>query len=172
MFKVFNIAIPNDGTEEAELNRFLSSHRIVAVRTQWVSSGDVPYEVFTVEYAGGSKEGGTSPSVSADAVAWDSRPPERVDYRKVLDPEQFIRYCRMRDARKKIAEAEAVKAFVVFTNEQLAAIAQLEHPTLADLKKIGGIGQGRVDKYGAQIIAAMEADGGHDAPSTGEEAPA
>ena len=156
MIKVFNIAIPNDGVEEAELNRFLVSHRIVSVRTQWVTNGDVPYEVFTVEYAGRT---GVSPvqdgSVAATADAQERVPPVRVDYRKILEPEQFIRYCKMRDERKKIAEEEAVKAFVVFTNEQLASIARLEKPTLAEVRKIGGIGEARAEKYGARIIAAL-----------------
>ena len=153
MIRIFNIAIPNDGTEETELNRFLASHRIVSVRTQWVTSGDIPYEVFTVEYAGGVKMGGPPSSAADDAQ--ERALPSRVDYRKELEPEQFIRYCKMRDERKKIAEEEAVKAFVVFTNEQLASIARLEKPTLAEVRKIGGIGEARAEKYGARIIAAL-----------------
>ena len=180
MIRIFNIAIPNDGTEETELNRFLASHRIVSVRTQWVTSGEIPYEVFTVEYTGRT---GVSPVqdgyVSADAQ--ERIPAARVDYRKELAPEQFIRYCKMRDERKKIAEEEAVKAFVVFTNEQLASIARLEKPTLGDLRKIGGVGEARAEKYGARIIAALEeATGetpvvpvnGQDARSPSEEASA
>lgn len=150
MYRVFNIAIPNDGSEEAELNRFLSSHRVVSVRTQWVTNGDVPYEVFTVEYSGSAAlvaaANGGPPS---SAVASDNA---RTDYRKLLTPEQFVRYCKMRDERKKIADEEAVKAFVVFTNEQLAEIAKMENATLADLKKIDGIGEARVGKYGARIL--------------------
>ncbi len=156
MIRVFNIAIPNNGTEEAELNRFLVSHRIVSVRTQWVTSGETPYEVFTVEYVGGVKTGGPPSSAAVDMAAEDSRPPNRPDYRKLLTQEQFVRYCKMRDERKRIAEEEAVKAFVVFTNEQLAAIARMESPTLAGLREVDGIGEARAKKYGARIIAALE----------------
>ena len=149
MYRIFSIAIPSDGEEEAELNRFLASHRIVSVRAQWVTSGDVPYEVFTVEYSGVSKVGGNR----EQSTAFDGKEiPSRPDYRKLLTPEQFIRYCKMRDERKKIADAEVVKAFVVFTNEQLAEIAKLENPTLEGLKKIDGIGEARVEKYGQRII--------------------
>ena len=154
MIKVFNIAIPNDGTEEAELNRFLVSHRIVSVRTQWVTSGDIPFEVFTVEYTGRT---GVSPVQGcADVAAGEGTAPSRPDYRKLLTQEQFVRYCKMRDERKRIAEEEAVKAFVVFTNEQLAAIARMESPTLAGLRKVDGIGEARAEKYGSRIIAALE----------------
>ena len=167
MYKVFNIAIPNDGTEEAELNRFLASHRIVSVRTQWVTNGDVPYEVFTVEYSGRAAlvaaEVGGSPSSAATPD--NARP----DYRKLLTQDQFVRYCKMRDARKAIADKEAVKAFVVFTNEQLAEIAKLENPTLADLKKIEGIGEARVEKYGARILESISTQSRRDAESSGDE---
>ena len=154
MYRIFNISIPNDGTEEAELNRFLASHRIVSVRTQWVTSGDVPYQVFTVEYSG--KTG--APAAIEDGAAAGQSDGFRTDYRKLLTQEQFVRYCKMRDARKQIAEETAVKAFVVFTNEQLAAIARLNSPTLADLRKIDGVGESRVAKYGARILASLETD--------------
>lgn len=148
MIRIFAIAIPNDGATEEELNRFLVSHRIVSVRTQWVMRGDVPYEVFTVEYAGTAAIEGNRLQSTAIENSGTARP----DYRKLLTQEQFVRYCKMRDERKKIADGEAVKAFVVFTNEQLASIAKMENPTLADLKKIDGIGEARVEKYGARII--------------------
>ena len=142
MYKIFSIAIPSDGAEEADMNRFLAMHRIVSIRTQWVMRGDVPYEVFTVEYQG-------------EAPAKKDQPSQRIDYRDELEPEQFIRYCKMRDERKKIADNEAIKAFMVFTNEQLAAIARIENPTLADLKKINGVGEAKVEKYGARIIESI-----------------
>lgn len=134
------------------MNRFLASHRIVSVRSQWVMGGSVPYEVFTVEYSGSAKlDGNRFQPDAADGHDAPSRP----DYRKLLTNEQFVRYCKMRDERKKIAEEEAVKAFVVFTNEQLAEIARMEAPTLADLKKIDGIGEARVSRYGARIIDSI-----------------
>ena len=169
MYRVFNIAIPNDGGEETELNRFLASHRIVSVRTQWVTNGDVPYEVFTVEYVGGVKTGGPPSSAAVDMAAEESRPPNRPDYRKLLTQEQFVRYCKIRDERKKIADAEAVKAFVVFTNEQLAAIAKMEKPTFSDLRKIDGIGEARIGKYGEKILSALSRDDVEPPVADGEE---
>lgn len=151
MYRIFSIPIPNMGEEEAEMNRFLSSHRIVSVKTQWVMNGEVPYEVFTVEYSGARDVDMHQFSAKTD-VNGDRG---RVDYRKQLTQEQFVRYCKMRDERKKIADEESVKAFVVFTNEQLAAIARIEKPTVADLKKIEGIGESRMEKYGARILTCF-----------------
>ena len=160
MIKVFAREIPNDGVAEKELNRFLVSHRIVSVRTQWVTSGETPYEVFTVEYTGIAKTGGPrSVAAEGEMDATERVPPNRPDYRKLLTQDQFVRYCKMRDERKKIADGEAVKAFVVFTNEQLASIAKMENPSLAALKKIDGIGEARVEKYGARILECLLTQG-------------
>ena len=151
MYRIFCIPIPNDGRNEAELNQFLSSHRIVSVRTQWVTSGDIPYQVFTVEYSGSinetQKELNTLPQGGGSA---------RVDYQKLLTTAQFVRYCKMRDERKKIADEEAIKAFVIFTNEQLATIAKMDSPTLESLKTVDGVGESRIKNYGVRILKCLE----------------
>lgn len=148
-FKIFNIAVPNDGREEEELNRFLLTHRVLTVQAQWVTRGEVPYQVFTVEYAAGkAAQAGlaTPPPSQADA---------RVDYQKLLPPAAFEKFCRLREERRRISEAEAVKPFVVFTNAQLAAMAQLETVTLETLRAIEGVGEARMEKYGKTMVAVL-----------------
>lgn len=151
MFRIFSIPIPNDGMIEAELNQFLSSHRIVSVRTQWVMSEAVPYQVFTVEYSGSVNE--VQKGLNSLSQGGGS---QRVDYQKVLTNAQFVRYCKMREERKKIADEEATKAFVVFTNEQLATIAKMESPTLESLKTVDGVGESRIKNYGIRILKCLE----------------
>ena len=142
MFRIFSIPIPNDGMIEAELNQFLSSHRIVSVRTQWVMNEAVPYQVFTVEYSGSVNE--VQKGLNSLSQGGGS---QRVDYQKVLTNAQFVRYCKMR---------EATKAFVVFTNEQLATIAKMESPTLESLKTVDGVGESRIKNYGIRILKCLE----------------
>ena len=165
-YKIFSIPIPPGGGEDEELNRFLATHRVAAVRTQWVSrtSGDetIPYQVFTVEFVAGKEpQGGLATPPSSEATA-------RVDYREKLTPEQFALYCRLRDLRKVIAEEESVKPFVVFTNAQLAAFAQTKPATLAALRETEGVGEARAEKYGARMLAAI-ADDGKREPSTADD---
>jgi hypothetical protein len=45
-----------------------------------------------------------------------------VDYKEVLNEADFAVFSRLRDLRKVIAEKEAVPAYAIFTNEQLAAM--------------------------------------------------
>jgi DNA helicase-2/ATP-dependent DNA helicase PcrA len=69
---------------------------------------------------------------------------------------------KLRDWRKQTAEAASVPAFVVFTDATLTAVA-VEHPQdAAALLKIPGIGQVKVDRYGAELLTVVRSH--RDAP--------
>ncbi|MCB0376036.1 MAG: HRDC domain-containing protein, partial [Sinomicrobium sp.] len=71
----------------------------------------------------------------------------------------FARFSRMREIRKTIAREEAIPAYAVFTDEELAAIAKMEPPlTEAGLKTIKGIGKKKVEKYGAYFLPEKQTD--------------
>ena len=58
--------------------------------------------------------------------------------------------------RKAIAETEGLPAFAVFTDKELAGIAELENPQLADLKTVKGIGSKKAERFGARILNPTE----------------
>ena len=78
----------------------------------------------------------------------------KIDYRDVLEPEAFARFVKLRERRKEIADADGVKAYVVLTDAQMAEIAKLETPTIADMKRIDGIGESRVKLYAERLLEA------------------
>ena len=51
--------------------------------------------------------------------------------------------------------AEAIPVYTVFTNEQLAQIVQQRCRTKADLSRIEGIGEARLEKYAEQVIPLL-----------------
>lgn len=62
----------------------------------------------------------------------------------------------LRAWRKQTAEAAAVPAFVVFTDATLTAVA-MEHPTSeAALRRIPGIGQVKVERYGPALLEVVQ----------------
>src|SRR4051794_14851410 len=87
-----------------------------------------------------------------------------VDYRERLKPEDFAVFARLRDLRKEIAQAEAVPVYTVFTNEQLAQMVQMRATTRAALEQIAGVGDARIEKYGARVLEFLrrqwDGDGG------------
>lgn len=143
-FNTFYIPMDDDGTMAERLNVFLRSHRVMSVKQRDFPEG----WGFCVEWLDGSV---------AIPGARDARPyqRERPDYLKVLEPEVFARFSEYRKRRKEIADADGVKPFVVMTDAQMAELAKLESPTLADLKKIEGFGEARTEKYGDRILDSI-----------------
>jgi superfamily II DNA helicase RecQ len=126
----------------APLNAFLRAHRIVRVTRQWCEAGKESTWAFCVEYVEGA---GSPNAVTA-----------KVDYKEVLPPEQFEVFARLRALRKTLSEREGQPVFAIFTNAQLAEIVQRGCQTLEDLKAIAGIGEARVAKYGAEVLAVLQ----------------
>ncbi len=57
--------------------------------------------------------------------------------------------------RKAIAQAEAVPVYTIFTNDQLAQMVQGRLAAKADLEKITGLGDARIEKYGERMLAIL-----------------
>ena len=146
-FKLFSIPATGDAEAEEELNRFLRSHRAVSVQKELVQGGQTAYWCFCIEYLLGSP-----PEMKAGGRA-------RVDYKELLSAEDFAVFVRLRDARKQLAGKEAIPVYAVCTNEQLAEMAKARAATLADLKKINGLGDVKAEKYGETFLATIRDTG-------------
>jgi hypothetical protein len=138
--------MPGDAAAQEELNRFLRGHRVLTIDRQWTGSA----WTFCIAWQ--------EPQESAFGLsAPGGRSGERIDYKEKLPPEAFARFSRMREVRKKLAEQTAMPLYAVFTNDHLAAFAQLRSPvTATDLEKIDGINKARLEKFGAPILEALQ----------------
>jgi len=143
--KLFILPVKNLSAPEAEMNAFLRSHRVLAVKKEFVGDGENSFWTFCVEYL---------ESAPAGIAAPGSKLP-KVDYREVLKPEEFEVFSRLRDWRKGVAEKESVPVYVVFTNEQLAEMVRKRVSTKAALKEIEGVGESRVEKYGDAVLERL-----------------
>ena len=134
------------GDVEEQLNRFLAGHRLIKVEKQFVAAGIDSCWCYQVEHgdtaANPGKAGG---------------PRKMVDYKDLLNENDFAFFLELKTWRKTRAEEKAVDAFNVFTNAQLAAIAEKRPKGLDALTDLPGIGSGRAGKYG-EIILKLVAD--------------
>jgi superfamily II DNA helicase RecQ len=149
-FRFFSIPIQGCRQTERELNSFLRSHSIVSVDRRFVDQGIASVWSLCVDYA--EPGGGEVANANRGAL-----PRSRVDYREVLSAEQFAAFSKLRDARKKISQSEGTPVYTVFTNEQLAQMVQQQVGSKADLERIVGVGDSRVEKYGERILQALAA---------------
>ncbi len=148
--KFFHISSRDSAPMEAELNAFISTHRIVTIDRRFVESGGDSFWALCVDYLNGEPGAGASHGAPG-------RSERKVDYKEVLTPEQFEIFSKLRDLRKQIADKEAVPVYTVFTNEQLAAIVQKQADTRAKLQEITGIGEAKVEKYAEPFLALLNA---------------
>lgn len=147
--KLFILPVKNLADAEAEMNVFLRSHRVLAVKKEFVADGENSFWTFCVEYLDGP----------AGPAGLAGKGP-KVDYRELLKPEEFEVFSRLRDWRKAVAEKEGIPVYTVLTNEQLAQIVQKKVSSKTSLKTIEGVGEARVEKYGDAVIRLLGGEQG------------
>ena len=146
-FRIFSVPASGDSAAEEELNHFLRANRVVSVSKELSTVAGSPTWFFCVEYLNDGR--GTSGGPGG------SRRGGSVDYREVLSPEDFAVFVRLRDARKALSQRDAIPVYAICTNEQLAQIAQARCDSASALQKIQGLGEAKVQKYGAEFLKAV-----------------
>jgi superfamily II DNA helicase RecQ len=141
---------PSDA--DADLNDFLSKHKIVSIEKHWVQSGEQIGWCFCVEYS--------SPRQNAESPRREVLS-NRPDMRTRLSPEDFRIYCRLKEWRLALSTKQVVAPYLVFTNEQLAQAIEMRATSREDLAKIAGVGDSRIENYGDQLLGELrDARGG------------
>jgi len=147
--RIFTLSAFDPGLDE--LNDFLRSHKIVHVDQQFFHTGQGAYWSFCVTYLG-----------QAGSGQYDrSRP--RIDYKEVLNAEDFREFEVLRRIRRDLAQSDGVPPYTVFTNAELAEMVRLKVSSPADLEKISGVGQAKVEKYGKPLLEHWQ-NGSHHEP--------
>jgi superfamily II DNA helicase RecQ len=136
-YKIFTYPVPPPETPE-DLNGFLSSRRVVSVQSHIVVKNQIPYLIFIVEY------------IDSNKIKNKAAP--KIDYREKLSEEDFIIFSQLRDLRKSLAEKEGMPVYAVFTNAQLAQMVEMRIVNKQGLFSIQGVGESKVEKYGAAFI--------------------
>lgn len=140
--KIVTIPIHAGSEQENELNRFLSSHRILSVDKRFIDAGADSAWSICVTWS--------------DLQAQTPLQKGRIDYKHVLNESEFSLYAGLRELRKKLAEQEGVPAYALFTNEQLAEMVQKRMASIAELAKIRGVGTARAQKYGEEFVRCLK----------------
>jgi len=139
----FSIPATTPADAEDELSRFLRGHRVAAIERHFAVVGGAPMWCLAVECLDSAP-----PSSSGEAGFRKNR----VDYKELLPPEDFARFSERRELRKQIAEAEGLPAYAIFTNEQLAAMAQTCPKTGSELQAIEEVGEAKTKRFGERVL--------------------
>ncbi|MBR1808210.1 MAG: HRDC domain-containing protein [Paludibacteraceae bacterium] len=123
------------------MNSFLRGQKVLTIDKQQVCLGQQAFWTFCITYLPQNTAYTNSPTPKQG----------KVDYKEILDVETFAVFSCLRSIRKQLAEADAVPAYAVFTDSELAEIAKLEELEPDKIKTIQGIGQKKVEKYGVSL---------------------
>jgi superfamily II DNA helicase RecQ len=138
-FNTFFIPLADDGQTQDAQNSFLRSKRVLAVEKAFTGQG----WSFCVEWLESGKLG------------LSGKP--KVDYREVLSPEEFVLFSKLREKRRELAQRDGVQVYTIMTNEQLAEMVRQQVKDIAGLRKIDGVGEARIEKYGGDFLPLMGA---------------
>lgn len=86
-YRFFQISMRDSGVSEEELNRFLRGHRILSVDRRWVDLGTESFWSFCVDYLETVQPSGPGARPVGESQG-------KVDYREVVNPEQFAAFVK------------------------------------------------------------------------------
>jgi ATP-dependent DNA helicase RecQ len=81
----------------------------------------------------------------------------RADAEEIVDPELFE---RLRALRKRLADAEAVPAYIVFSDATLRHMARCAPKSLDEMRLISGVGPAKLARYGEAFLEEIRAGAG------------
>ena len=142
-FRLFTVR-PSDAEALAELNAFVSGHRVVRIDRHMIRPDNDPAVLFIVEFA-------------SDGAPTTAKKTPQVDYRELLTDAEFEVFSALRDIRRDIARELGRPVYTVFTNSELAAMVQQRVHTREGLLGMPGIGEGRVDQHGERFFPTLSA---------------
>ncbi|MBP3455203.1 MAG: HRDC domain-containing protein [Alistipes sp.] len=138
--KIFDISAICSEEAVEQINKFLRGNRVLDVDRQfYLSSDNIGHWSLLVTYL-----------PTQNPYGFQERR-EKIDYKTVLDETAFSKFTKLRMIRKQLADDDAVPAYAVFTDAELAQIAQLPNVDATLLAQITGIGEKRIAKYGVLI---------------------
>jgi superfamily II DNA helicase RecQ len=162
-FKIFTVPVSDDGAAIEEMNSFLRGHKALEVEQQLISTKAGSHWHFCIKYL-----------ANALPVMTAGRPQgvSKVDYKEVLSEKVFAVFSALREARKRVAEEDGLPVYAVFTNEELAGIAALESVAVEGMKKVKGVGDKKVERFGKRLAEyyAKAQEGHVKAPEGGSKA--
>lgn len=153
-YHFFTIPALEPAAAQAELNDFCAAHRVVQVDRQFIAAGPHSHWALCLQVADGS---GPLPDAlkARRGASANAEGAGRIDWKQRLNETDFVVFARLREQRKALAERDGVPDYAVFTNEQLAAMAQTRPATPAALQAIDGVGPARLERYGAAMLALL-----------------
>jgi len=149
----FNSAI--GGFDDEPLRDFMKDKEIISIRDHLFVRNEIPYLTVIVKYFPFRQEVASSPTSSVSGKSFEKRDES---WKQLLTEADMGLFNLLRDWRSQRCKKEGVPPYILMTNKQLAEIVKLRPQSLAELGKIEGIGKGKLEKYGQDILSISKVE--------------
>ncbi len=144
--KLFTIPVFKYEEEEKELNEFLEAHQIKKIEKKFYQYNTGAFWCFIIEYSDGKE------IKQPISLAENNRKSGKIDYKATLSDKHFEIFSKLREVRREIAIKEAIPAYAVFTDAELAGIAALDILTEEQIRTVKGVGDKKAERFAKRII--------------------
>lgn len=143
------------GFDDTTVHNFIQDKEVLQIQDHLLVRSEIPYLVLIVKYYPYRSE------AEARAPGKDTKEQKQEEWRKEITEADMPLFNRLRDWRSERCKKDGVPPYVVFTNQQLAMIVKQKPQSLAELVQIEGVGKGKSERYGADIlqITGVKPDG-------------
>ena len=125
------------------LNEFMREHEVLTVRDYLFTRHEEPFLTLVVTYR--------IPELDESRKKPNQEKAEE-DWRELLTDADMGMFSLLREWRGKRSKKDGLPPYILFTNRQLAHIVKAKPQNSNELIKIDGIGEGKIKKYGADIL--------------------
>lgn len=137
------------GFDDAEVRAFTADKQVKKIKDHAFVHNGVPHLSLVVIYY--PPDGKISMPMETNRAKSDDA------WRKLLTPETTPLFNSLREWRAERSKAEGVPPYFICTNKQLVDIVINKPNSLVQLGKIEGVGPGKLEKYGKEILAVLGA---------------
>jgi len=145
--KIFSVSLESDQAlgNERKMNDFLQTTSVKRIFASVANPPDGPVWSVLFFYESGAE---ATPEVAA-------RPETTSESSTALSGEQVRSIVALKKWRADAAAQEGVPLYMVAQNKWLEDIVRMPVKSLDDLKKVRGLGDWRVQKYGSKIVEIL-----------------
>ena len=145
LIKVISLSFDSafGGFKDEEVRDFLKDKELISARDYLFVKNDVPYLIFVIKYFPHRAE--VDPKLS-------TKEKKEEPWRASLSEHDMGLFNLLRDWRSQRSKKDGVPPYILFTNQQLTDIVKKRPQSLAELTQINGIGKGKAEKYGEEIL--------------------
>ncbi len=141
-----------EGFQTKDLDNFMKDSDIISVSDHFFLHEGHPWLCLIVSYREDNRRNDVP--ISSKHVSTQSE--VKKDWRDTLDDERKQIFDLLRHWRAVKSQKDGLPPYVILTNRQVAEIVQANVTSVADLRKIDGIGDGKIQRFGNDILAILQ----------------